>query len=40
MFGWTQLVCSTDSASGGSEMDPIAIYQQVPTPFAWFGIRP
>jgi hypothetical protein len=21
-------------------MDPIAIYQQVPTPYAWFGVRP
>jgi hypothetical protein len=40
VFGWTQLVYSTDSASGGFEMDPIAIYQRVPTPFAWFGIRP
>jgi hypothetical protein len=40
VFGWTQLVCFTDGASGGFEMDPIAIYQQIPTPFAWFGIRP
>ena len=21
-------------------MDPIALYQQIPTPYAWFGIRP
>jgi hypothetical protein len=40
VFGWTQMVCSTDSDPGRFEMDPIAIYQQIPTPYAWFGIRP
>jgi hypothetical protein len=40
MFGWTQMVRSTDSAPDRFEMDPIALYQQVPTPYAWFGIRP
>ena len=40
VFGWTQLVCSTDSDPDRFEMDPIAIYQQIPTPYAWFGIRP
>ena len=40
MFGWTQMVRSTDSAPGKFEMDPIALYQQIPTPYAWFGIRP
>ncbi len=40
IFGWTQLVRSTDNASGGLEMDPIAIYRDVATPFAWYGIRP
>lgn len=40
VFGWTQMVCSTDSDPDRFEMDPIAIYQQVPTPYAWFGIRP
>ena len=40
MFGWTQMVCSTDSAPDRFEMDPIALYQQIPTPYAFFGIRP
>ena len=40
IFGWTQLVRSTDCATGGFEMDPIAIYRDVATPFAWYGIRP
>ena len=40
MFGWTQMVCSTDSAPDRFEMDPIALYQQIPTPYAWFGVRP
>ena len=31
MFGWTQMVRSTDSASDRFEMDPIALYQQIPT---------
>jgi hypothetical protein len=38
MFGWTQLVC--ESPERGFEMDPIAIYRDVPTPYAWFGLRP
>jgi hypothetical protein len=40
VFGWTQLVRSTDSVTGAFEMDPIAIYQEIPTPFAWFGVKP
>jgi hypothetical protein len=40
IFGWTQLVRSTDGATAGFEMDPIAIYRDVTTPFAWYGIRP
>jgi hypothetical protein len=40
VFGWTQLVRSTDSDPDRFEMDPIAIYEQVATPYAWFGIRP
>lgn len=40
MFGWTQMVRSTDSASGRFDMDPIAFYEQVPTPYAFFGVRP
>jgi hypothetical protein len=40
VFGWTQLVRSTDSSSGGFEMDPIAIYRDVATPYAWYGLTP
>jgi hypothetical protein len=40
VFGWTQLVRSTDSAAAGFETDPIAIYRDVPTPYAWYGTRP
>jgi hypothetical protein len=40
VFGRTQMVRSTDSAPDRFEMDPIALYQQVPTPYAWFGVRP
>ncbi|HEY7946535.1 MAG TPA: hypothetical protein VID75_02600 [Acidimicrobiales bacterium] len=42
VFGWTQLVRSTDNATGGHsfEIDPIAVYQKVDTPFAWFGVKP
>ena len=40
VFGWTQMVRSTDSAPDRFEMDPIALYRQVPTPYAWFGVRP
>jgi hypothetical protein len=40
VFGWTQMVRSTDGAGSGFEMDPIAIYRDVPTPFAWYGLKP
>jgi hypothetical protein len=40
MFGWTQLVRSSDRGPGGFEMDPIALYADVATPYAWFGLRP
>jgi hypothetical protein len=40
MFGWTQLVRSSDSDPDRFEMDPIALYQEVATPYAWFGVRP
>jgi hypothetical protein len=39
VFGWTQMVRSTDQ-TGRFEMDPIAIYAHVATPFAWFGVKP
>jgi hypothetical protein len=40
IFGWTQLVRSTDSAGNRFEMDPIAIYRDIPTPYAWYGLKP
>lgn len=40
IFGWTQMVRSTDAATCDFEMDPIAIYNEVDTPFAWYGTRP
>jgi hypothetical protein len=35
MFGWTHMVRSTDSDPARFEMDPIALYQQIPTPYAF-----
>jgi hypothetical protein len=42
VFGWIQVVQSSDGATGGRsfEVDPIAVYRNVPTPFAWFGVKP
>ncbi|MGA2529755.1 MAG: hypothetical protein ABSG36_11400 [Acidimicrobiales bacterium] len=41
VFGWTQMVTSTDSGGVGEyAMDPIAIYSEVSTPFAWYGFKP
>jgi hypothetical protein len=40
VFGWTQLVCSTDSDPDQFELDPIALYSEVATPYAWFGVKP
>jgi hypothetical protein len=40
IFGWTQLVRSSDSDGTGFEMDPIAIYRDIPTPYAWYGLKP
>jgi hypothetical protein len=40
VLGWTQLVRSSDSAPDRFEMDPIALHEQIATPYAFFGIRP
>lgn len=42
MFGWIQFVQSSDSEGDPSifELDPIYLYREVSTPFAWFGLRP
>lgn len=42
LFGWVQLVRSTDNSSGGQgfEMDPFELLGDVSHPFGFFGIRP
>jgi hypothetical protein len=34
------MVSSTDSVAGRFEMDPVPIYADVATPFAWYGLKP
>ena len=42
LFGWIQVVRSTDNSSGGAdfEMDPLTVLGDVSHPFCFFGIRP
>jgi hypothetical protein len=42
MFGWIQLVNSTDNGSAGTafEMDPLALFSDIDSPYAFFGARP
>jgi hypothetical protein len=42
LFGWVQLVRSTDNASGGAafEMDPARFFEDSPAPYCWYGVRP
>jgi hypothetical protein len=42
LFGWVQLVCSTDNESGGElfELDPFALFGDAPSPYCWYGTRP
>ncbi|MEV5281542.1 hypothetical protein [Streptomyces sp. NPDC051994] len=42
LFGWVQLVRSTDNSSGGAhfEMDPFILFEDAPSPYAFFGINP
>ena len=42
MFGWVQLVRSTDNDSSGEqfEVDPFALFGDAPSPYCWFGIEP
>jgi hypothetical protein len=41
-FGWVQLVRSTDNSSEGREfeMDPFFLFQDVPSPYCFFGFKP
>ena len=42
LFGWIQMVRSTDNHSRGRrfEMDPLTFIGEVPHPFGFFGIKP
>lgn len=42
LFGWVQLVRSTDNESGGRdfEMDPFALFADTPAPYCWYGLAP
>ncbi len=42
MFGWVQLVRSTDNDSAGRnfEIDPFALFGDAPSPFCWYGQHP
>lgn len=42
LFGWVQLVRSTDNGSGGREfeMDPFALFEDAPSPYCFFGSLP
>src|ERR1700736_2423826 len=42
MFGWVQLVRSTDNDSRGErfEIDPFALFGDAPSPYCWYGIEP
>jgi hypothetical protein len=42
VFGWTQLVRSSDNQTGGQafESDPFALYADLATPFCWYGVKP
>ncbi|MFI6689250.1 hypothetical protein [Streptomyces sp. NPDC050485] len=42
LFGWVQLVRSTDNSSGGVgfDMDPFILFEDAPSPYAFFGISP
>jgi hypothetical protein len=42
MFGWVQLVRSTENRSGGQhfEMDPFELFGDVGSPYCWYGTEP
>lgn len=42
LFGWVQLVRSTDNASQGAafELDPFALFADSPAPYCWYGATP
>ncbi|WP_229886860.1 hypothetical protein [Streptomyces subrutilus] len=42
LFGWVQLVRSTDNSSAGDgfDMDPFCLFEDAPSPYAFFGVNP
>ena len=42
MFGWVQLVRSTDNASRGEqfEVDPFDLFADARSPYCWYGTQP
>jgi hypothetical protein len=42
LFGWVQLVQSTDNSTGGSgfDIDPFGLFNDVPSPYCFFGFLP
>lgn len=42
LFGWVQLVRSTDNSSCGAgfEMDPFVLFEDAASPYAFFGVKP
>lgn len=45
LFGWVQLVRSTDNAFQGEKFemdpfDPFRLYERAPSPYCWYGILP
>ena len=45
LFGWVQLVRSSDNAFQGRQFemdpfDPFGLYQRAPSPYCWYGIAP
>jgi hypothetical protein len=42
MFGWVQLVRSSDNASAGEqfEVDPFALFGDAESPYCWYGTEP
>jgi hypothetical protein len=42
LFGWVQLVRSTDGSSAGAafDMDPFYLFEDAPSPYAFFGVNP
>lgn len=42
MFGWVQLVRSTDNSTSGEgfDLDPFSLFEDAPSPYAFYGHKP